>query len=110
GTKRRNLEEPDDDSRKKAKMGGVSLNPGPDGPYNPYLAHMYDGDNANGGGNGGGEDPSSVLNDFDRRATTAKQAEEVEDREYNPFTGRRHTQQYFGILKSRRDLPVQKQR
>ncbi|UZP42562.1 hypothetical protein NXS19_010378 [Fusarium pseudograminearum] len=45
-----------------------------------------------------------------RQHTTAKQAAKAEDSESNPFTGRPHSQKYFQILQSRRDLPVTKQR
>ncbi|KAI2471541.1 P-loop containing nucleoside triphosphate hydrolase protein [Annulohypoxylon bovei var. microspora] len=78
--------------------------------YNPYLAHW---------GNGNGDADSdygdrlpkgSPLAHFKRRVTTAKQAFEAEDSDNNPFTGEPHSQQYFGILKSRRNLPVHKQR
>lgn len=100
GTKRRSSDEIDD-SRKKTKMGGASLDGGAD--YNPYLDHMYDGD-ANGAG------PGSAFAGIKRRDTTAKQAELIENRDANPFTERPHTQQYFRILESRRDLPVHKQR
>nr|5D0U_A Chain A, Pre-mRNA-splicing factor ATP-dependent RNA helicase PRP43 [Thermochaetoides thermophila DSM 1495]5LTA_A Chain A, Pre-mRNA-splicing factor ATP-dependent RNA helicase PRP43 [Thermochaetoides thermophila DSM 1495]5LTJ_A Chain A, Pre-mRNA-splicing factor ATP-dependent RNA helicase PRP43 [Thermochaetoides thermophila DSM 1495]5LTK_A Chain A, Pre-mRNA-splicing factor ATP-dependent RNA helicase PRP43 [Thermochaetoides thermophila DSM 1495] len=43
-------------------------------------------------------------------ATTAKQAEAVEDSDINPWTGQRHSERYFKILKARRKLPVNKQR
>jgi pre-mRNA-splicing factor ATP-dependent RNA helicase DHX15/PRP43 len=77
--------------------------------YNPYLAHMYD----NGASNGGGADEPPAHSPFagmKRRNTTAKQASKVEDSEANPFTGRAHSQRYFQILQTRRDLPVHKQR
>ena len=99
GTKRRSSDEIDD-SRKKTKMGGASLD---GGDYNPYLDYTYDGD-ANGAG------PGSAFAGINRRATTAKQAELIENRDANPFTERPHTQQYFRILEARRDLPVHKQR
>lgn len=75
-----------------------------DQKYNPYLAHMDQ--NASGSGIPKG----SPLEDFTRRSTTAKQASKAEDGDNNPFTGRPHSQQYFGILESRRNLPVHKQR
>ena len=74
--------------------------------YNPYLAHMYDGQN----GNGVEPAPDSPLAGFKRHATTAKQAYKAEDSESNPFTGRPHSQKYFQILEGRRNLPVHKQR
>lgn len=75
---------------------------------NPYLAHMYENENSNGYSNGGNSD--SILSTFKRHETTAGQAEEAENGTNNPFTGRPHTQQYFNILKGRRELPVCKQR
>lgn len=103
GTKRRSSDDIDD-TRKKTRMGGATIDGGAGGSdYNPYLDHMYDGD-ANGAG------PGSPFADLKRRNTTAKQAELIEDRDANPFTDRPHTQQYFRILESRRDLPVHKQR
>ncbi|KAG7136453.1 pre-mRNA-splicing factor ATP-dependent RNA helicase like protein [Verticillium longisporum] len=65
---------------------------------NPYLAHMN---------NGGGDEPFA---DFEPRNTTAKQAAVVEDLTHNAFTGKEHTKKYFDILRTRRDLPVHKQR
>ena len=107
GIKRRSSDEIDD-SRKKTRMGGASLDNGAgDSDYNPYLAHMYDGD-ADGDANGAG--PGSAFAGLKRRHTTAKQAELIEDRDANPFTDRPHTTQYFRILESRRDLPVHTQR
>lgn len=77
--------------------------------YNPYLAHMYDNGDAN--GTGADEAPAhSPLAGMKRRDTTAKQASKAEDSETNPFTGRAHSQRYFQILQTRRDLPVHKQR
>lgn len=69
--------------------------------YNPYLAHTYENNDMEGG---------SLLTGMKRRETTAEQAERAEDGEYNPWTGQPHSQRYFGILKTRRDLPVHKQR
>jgi pre-mRNA-splicing factor ATP-dependent RNA helicase DHX15/PRP43 len=69
--------------------------------YNPYLAHTYENSDMEG---------SSLLSGMKRRETTAAQAERAEDGEYNPWTGQPHSQRYFGILKTRRDLPVHKQR
>lgn len=86
--------------------------------YNPYLAHWSNGNGADGDvqdeKNGFGfEDrlpKGSPLAKFQPRNTTAKQASEAEDSDNNPFTGEPHSQQYFNILKSRRNLPVHKQR
>ncbi|KAK3950816.1 pre-mRNA splicing factor ATP-dependent RNA helicase [Pseudoneurospora amorphoporcata] len=70
--------------------------------YNPYLAHL------NEDGNNG--DFESPLDSFERHQTTAAQAAQAEDSELNPWTGQPHSQRYFDILKTRRDLPVHKQR
>lgn len=89
----------DDSSRKKTRMAGE------EGAraerYNPYLAHM------NGYGN---NESSSPFAGLERRATTAAQASKIEDLPENPWTGKPHSQQYFRILETRRDLPVHKQR
>jgi pre-mRNA-splicing factor ATP-dependent RNA helicase DHX15/PRP43 len=100
---KRSSADADESTRKKAKKEG-----GNDEKYNPYLAHMYD----NGDSNGHGEEPSpdSPLAGMKRQQTTAQQASKAEDSESNPFTGRPHSQKYFQILQSRRDLPVHKQR
>lgn len=75
---------------------------------NPYLAHMYE-NNGNGSSSykiaaGGG------LSHFKRHATTAAQAHTAEDGPNNPFNNAPLSNQYFNILKTRRDLPVNKQR
>lgn len=88
-------------SRKKVKKEDSEEAP----KYNPYLAHMKD---ENGGD--GDLDPNSPFANFTQRSTTAKQAEKVEDLDTNAFTGRPHSQKYFQILQTRRDLPVHKQR
>ncbi|POR31720.1 Putative pre-mRNA-splicing factor ATP-dependent RNA helicase prp43 [Tolypocladium paradoxum] len=86
----------DDFSRKKAKKGEESAD-----KHNPYLAHMHDDD---------GTDGHGPLAGMKRHETTAKQAAKAEDSDVNPFTGRAHSQQYFRILQTRRELPVHKQR
>lgn len=53
---------------------------------------------------------NSPLAGMKRRETTAQQASKAEDSDSNPFTGREHSQKYFQILQTRRDLPVHKQR
>jgi pre-mRNA-splicing factor ATP-dependent RNA helicase DHX15/PRP43 len=63
---------------------------------NPYLAHMYDNENP--------------LSRFQRHETTTAQAQVAEDGPNNPFNGAPLSQRYFNILKTRRDLPVHKQR
>jgi pre-mRNA-splicing factor ATP-dependent RNA helicase DHX15/PRP43 len=80
------------------------------GKKNPYLAHMYEEENGNGNGSASRNGAGDAFADFIPRQTTAKQAEDVEDLDYNAFTGKQHTKKYFDILKSRRDLPVHKQR
>ncbi|KAH8601438.1 P-loop containing nucleoside triphosphate hydrolase protein [Bisporella sp. PMI_857] len=78
---------------------------------NPYLAHMYP-DERYGNGylqNGYGASSSS-LEKFKRHATTAEQAHAAEDGPDNPFNGKPLSKKYFNILKTRRDLPVHKQR
>jgi pre-mRNA-splicing factor ATP-dependent RNA helicase DHX15/PRP43 len=99
---------------KRIKTGG-DLDP----TTNPYLAHMYNGNDddsyangysgRNGNANGSGSD-NSILKKFHRHKTTAEQANEAENGPNNPFNGVPLSQQYFSILKTRRDLPVHKQR
>ncbi|ORY64133.1 P-loop containing nucleoside triphosphate hydrolase protein [Pseudomassariella vexata] len=77
---------------------------------NPYLAHLkQENDSAN---DYGLENlvENSALRGFTRRQSTAEQAAEAEDGDLNPFTGEPHSQQYFKILQTRRNLPVSKQR
>jgi len=75
---------------------------------NPYLAHMYEN---NGNGNGGYNGVARTgLSDFKRHETTAAQAHTAEDGPNNPFNNTPLSKQYFNILKTRRDLPVHKQR
>ncbi|KAI1817616.1 P-loop containing nucleoside triphosphate hydrolase protein [Poronia punctata] len=75
---------------------------------NKYLAHWNEDNNY---ADGNGKLPAgSPLRDFKRRESTAKQAFEAEDRDNNPFTGYPHSEKYFSILKTRRNLPVHKQR
>ncbi|RDA94900.1 hypothetical protein CP533_4322 [Ophiocordyceps camponoti-saundersi (nom. inval.)] len=94
GAKRANAEA-EDVSRKKTKMAQTT---------NPYLAHMYA---DYGKDTVGGFGPLSGML---RHQSTAEQATKAEDGADNPFTGRPHSQQYFRILESRRNLPVHKQR
>ena len=79
---------------------------------NPYLAHRYEGkdDYSSQNGNGYSSSVGSGLSHFQRHKTTAVQAHAAEDGPNNPFNGNPLSQQYFNILKSRRDLPVHKQR
>ncbi|TPX18019.1 uncharacterized protein E0L32_011930 [Thyridium curvatum] len=78
--------------------------------YNPYLAHTYDDEKVGKNGDGYDSKTNGLFRGLKRHETTSKQAEEVEDADYNAFTGEAHSQQYFKILKTRRDLPVHKQR
>ncbi|KAJ8063182.1 hypothetical protein OCU04_008421 [Sclerotinia nivalis] len=75
---------------------------------NPYLAHMYE-EESNGWGNGS-SGTGSGLTKFKRHQTTAAQAHEAEDGPLNPFNDKPLSKQYFNILKTRRDLPVHRQR
>ena len=87
---------------------------------NPYLAHMYEvvDDNSefyNNGytsqhGNGRTASAQTSLSNFKRHATTALQAHKAEDGPANPLNNAPLSNQYFSILKTRRDLPVHKQR
>jgi len=102
---------------KRQKMSG------PDPTNNPYLAHMYPDEAADEGHyengyadnhaprsktNGAGQ--SGGLRDFKRHATTSAQAKSAEDGPNNAFNGNPLSQRYFGILKTRRGLPVHAQR
>ncbi|KAK3371446.1 P-loop containing nucleoside triphosphate hydrolase protein [Lasiosphaeria ovina] len=88
---------------KRLKMANGGGNATTDPKYNKYLAHQYEDDqNQNGF--------QSPLDQFQRHQTTAIQASNAEDSDLNPWTNKPHSQRYFGILKSRRDLPVSKQR
>lgn len=75
---------------------------------NPYLAHMYNGDD-NGTSKSDGNS-SGGLQHLKRHATTAVQAAKAEDGPANPFNGQNLSERYFGILKTRRNLPVHAQR
>ncbi|WEW60934.1 DEAH-box ATP-dependent RNA helicase prp43 [Emydomyces testavorans] len=76
---------------------------------NPYLAHMYEDENST-NGNVNGDAGDSPLARFERHKTTTAMAKKVEDSKVNPFTGKPASNQYFSILKTRRDLPVHAQR
>ncbi|EGV63043.1 hypothetical protein CANTEDRAFT_114350, partial [Yamadazyma tenuis ATCC 10573] len=53
---------------------------------------------------------ASSFSHITRYNSTAKLAMDLEDASTNPFTGRKFTDQYFAILKTRRNLPVHQQR
>jgi pre-mRNA-splicing factor ATP-dependent RNA helicase DHX15/PRP43 len=83
---------------------------------NPYLAHMYEDTISDSYGNGYGSQRNgngrkeTGLSSFKRHATTAAQAHTAEDGPNNPFNNAPLSNQYFNILKTRRELPVHKQR
>jgi pre-mRNA-splicing factor ATP-dependent RNA helicase DHX15/PRP43 len=81
-----------------------------DDANNPYLAHLYPKEERNGHSFDSSEKYTSILDGFKRHETTAEQAAKAEDSPVNPWTGRPHSQQYFNILKVRRNLPVHKQK
>ncbi|KAH0607672.1 uncharacterized protein H6S33_002706 [Morchella sextelata] len=81
-----------------------------DPSQNPYLAHMYEEDIGSAGRLGKGGNTGSILNTFRRHQTTTKQANKAEDGPLNPFNGNALSNQYFKILKTRRNLPVHQQR
>jgi pre-mRNA-splicing factor ATP-dependent RNA helicase DHX15/PRP43 len=76
---------------------------------NPYLAHWNDNNGTNGYSNGYST-PNGSLSKLKRHQTTAALAQKCEDGESSPFTGRKHSDRYFSILKTRRGLPVHAQR
>ncbi|KAJ9623058.1 DEAH-box ATP-dependent RNA helicase prp43 [Taxawa tesnikishii (nom. ined.)] len=92
---------------------------------NPYLAHMYpdeaaddqgydNGNYSNGGATlratSNGQGQPDGLKHFKRHQTTAALAKKAEDGPSNPFNGNPLSERYFGILKTRRNLPVHAQR
>ncbi len=95
---------------KRQKTSGADMDP----KANPYLAHMYSDDygSSNNGtsyGYGSGK-KTSALAKFKRHATTAALANAAEDGPNNAFTSGPLSDQYFRILKTRRNLPVHVQR
>lgn len=95
---------PDQQEMSKSKRAKIDLDP----RANPYLAHMYGEDDSSSAQYGNGA--RTGLSDFKRHATTAEQAHKAEDGPNNPFNNAPLSGQYFKILKTRRDLPVHKQR
>ncbi len=107
---------PEDQEMSKAKRFKSTADP----KDNPYLAHHYE--DLNGGnngytngyssnnGNGNSSASPAPLSHFKRHQTTAAQAHTVEDGPLNPFNSEPLSEQYFRILRTRRDLPVHKQR
>lgn len=53
---------------------------------------------------------AELFNNIQRYHSTAKLAQELEDGDINPFTGKKFSDKYVGILKVRRNLPVHQQR
>jgi pre-mRNA-splicing factor ATP-dependent RNA helicase DHX15/PRP43 len=80
---------------KKARTGDL------DPAKNPYLSHMYEVKE---------DEFATSLSTFKRHQTTALQAHAAEDGPNHPFNNEPLSQRYFDILKTRRDLPVHKQR
>ena len=120
--------EADDDPKKRSKIGGTireDKQQERDPKRNPYLAHMYNSEDEEDGGvglNGYASNSrasnstyhsgahGSPLDSFKRHRTTSEQASKAEDGPENPFTGKPLSDKYFGILKTRRNLPVHVQR
>ena len=50
------------------------------------------------------------LSDLVHHQTTSSQARSLEDGKLNPYSGQPHSERYFSILRTRRDLPVHAQR
>ncbi|KAB8232965.1 uncharacterized protein BDW43DRAFT_100155 [Aspergillus alliaceus] len=95
------------DRRSDSEDGSRAKRQKMDPKDNPYLAHMY-ADTSN--GNSWVEDKDSPFAKVKRHQSTAAQAKELEDGEFNPLNGRPFSSKYFSILKTRRDLPVHAQR
>ena len=89
---------------KKPKIASTDFDPS----KNPYLKHMYE-EEPYGNEYSNGESGAGFKN-FVRHETTASQAHIAEDGPLNPFNNKPFSQRYFNILKTRRDLPVHKQR
>ena len=120
--------EADDDPKKKSKTGEIireDKQQERDPKRNPYLAHMYNSEDEEDGGvglNGFASNGQAFnntyhsytrgksLDSFTRHRTTSAQASKAEDGPENPFTGNPLSEKYFGILKTRRNLPVHVQR
>jgi pre-mRNA-splicing factor ATP-dependent RNA helicase DHX15/PRP43 len=83
---------------KRQKTSNANMDP----RSNPYLAHMYEEEKQ--------LVDKSVFSRFKRHATTAQDAMAVEDGPNNAFTGKRLSNRYFDILRTRRNLPVHTQR
>lgn len=93
---------PDSQEMSRAKRPKTDMDP----KNNPYLAHHYEEDSYS----SRNDSATTGLSNFKRHATTAAQAHTAEDGPLNPFSNAPLSKQYFNILKTRRDLPVHKQR
>ncbi|KAI1000390.1 putative pre-mRNA-splicing factor ATP-dependent RNA helicase [Podosphaera aphanis] len=83
-------------SAKRAKVGHI------DPASNPYLDHIY--------GTEGRSKQDTSLSAFKKHQTSAEEAHQAENGPKNPFNGLQLSEKYFQILKTRRGLPVHKQR
>lgn len=109
--KRASMDDDSSQDSKRVRFENGSDTAKTDSSYNPYLAHTY-AENVMPRSYGSSEysNGNSLLDGLERRATTAQDAERAEDGEFNPWTGNPHSEKYFRILKTRRELPVHKQR
>ena len=96
---------PEDQEMSASKRTKTERNMDP--ASNPYLAHHY---NGNSNGYASAQKNTSRLAHFERHNTSAEQAQIAEDGPNNPFNSTPLSSTYFSILKTRRDLPVHKQR
>lgn len=82
-------------------------------PNNPYEAHHFENPYENGNSKRNGYSNGGTvtsLSNFKRHATTAEQANTAEEGPNNPFNNVPLSDRYFDIWKTRKDLPVHKQR
>lgn len=79
---------------------------------NPYLAHWNEVPAEHGYNNNDYTSTTkrSPLSTFKRHATTMAMAKSAEDGPQNAFNSNPLSERYFGILKTRRNLPVHAQR
>lgn len=109
---------PDAEDQYRAKRQKTSSSTDMDPKANPYLAHMYEEPSSEGYSNGygspknrlNGSQHNSALAKFQRHNTTSEMAKKAEDGPNHAFNGKPLSKQYFGILKTRRGLPVHAQR
>jgi len=96
---------------KRMKMAPSEMDP----KANPYLAHHYEEPASNGysngyRSNGNGPGGKGTLGNFERHKVTSAACKTAEDGPQNPFNSKPLSQEYFNILKVRRNLPVHAQR